>query len=118
MTDKGLVCGLDLNEKVTFPECETCVEATMTNGPMKSRTLVTSVSGTLIYTDVAEIYVMSLGSAKYFVVLIDEASLHVCAAQLKSEGDTAANFEKYVKWMERQTGSRVQRIGLAGERSI
>ncbi len=61
---KGLVRGLDLNEKVTLHECGPCVEATMTNGSMKSRNVVTNIPETVIRTDVAEMKIMSLGWVK------------------------------------------------------
>ncbi len=91
MVEKVLVRGLDLNGKGTLPECRPCLEAAMTNGPMKSRTAVTGTPGTVIFTDVAEMHIMLLGSAKYFVVFMDEASGHLCAVHLKSNGDAASN---------------------------
>ena len=118
MAEKELVLGLHLNEKVALPECGPCVEATMTNGPMKSRNAVTSVPGTVSHTDVPEMDVMSLVSAKYFALFIDEASGHVFETQLKSTGDAASHLVKYVKWVERQTGNRVKRIVLDGKRSV
>ncbi len=114
MAYKDLVHGLDLNKKVKLPECGPCVEAKITNGPMKSSTIVKSVSGTEIHTDVAEMNVMSLGSTKYFVFFIEEASGLVYAADLEPKDDAASQLVKYVKWVERQTSNRVKRIALDG----
>ncbi len=114
MAGIDLARGLELNEKVGLREYGPCVEATMVNGLMKSRTVVTSVPGTVIYTDFAEINVLSLDSAKYYVVIIDEDSVHVCAAHLKSKCDSASYKVKYVKWVERLAGNSVKRIVLDG----
>ncbi len=116
MAEKELVRRLDLNEKVTLPKCGPCAEATMPHGPMKYRTALTSVPGTVIHTDVAEMNVMPLGSANYSIVFIDEASENVCAAHLKSKGAAASHLEKYVNWEERQTGNMVKQVVLDGRK--
>ncbi len=59
MADKQLGRGLDLNRKVALPDCEACVKATMTNGPMNSKTVVTRVPRMIIHTVVAEMNVKS-----------------------------------------------------------
>ena len=86
-------------------ECEPCIAGTIVNGPMKSKTYVTDAPGTVVHSDVAEMNVLSLGSAKYFVTFIDEASGRVRVIHLKSKGDAGDHLRKYVKWVERQTGN-------------
>ncbi len=80
-----------------MPECGPSVEAKITDGPMKYRSVVTSAPGTVIHTECAEVNVMSLGSAKYFVVFIDEASAHACSAHLNSKGYAASHLQEFVK---------------------
>ena len=114
MADKNMVRGLSLQVKKYGKECEACISGTMTNGPMKSKSYVTDVPGTIVHSDVAEMNLMSLGSAKYFVTFVDEASGHVRVMHLKSKGDAGYHLRKYVKWVERQTGNRVKKIVIDG----
>ena len=75
-------------------ECEPCIPGTMVYGPMKPKTYVTDAPGTIVHSDVAAMNVLSLGSAKYFVTFIDEASGPVRVMHLKSKGEAGYHLRK------------------------
>ncbi len=82
----------------------------MVSGEMESRSQLCRTVGEVIHSDVCgPIHTISLGGALYFVTFVDEASGHVTVKFLKSKGEAAAELINYIKWIERQTGNRVNR---------
>lgn len=61
----------------------------MINTPMKSRTHLETRPGAVRHTDVAEMVILSVRGAKYFITSIEEASGQVTTCHMKSKGEAA-----------------------------
>lgn len=49
MAAKNIARGMDMNPRKVGPECERCMEGKMTDGPMRSRTQLVTVPGTVVH---------------------------------------------------------------------
>lgn len=81
---------------------------------MRSLIMLETMLRIVPHTDVVEINVTSECRANHFVTLIDEASWHVSACQLKTKDEAAELVRQYVRWVERHTDGRVKKIVLGG----
>lgn len=80
----------------------------MTNTPMKSQNTLERRPGAVMDTVVAERNVPSVDRAKYFVTFSEEAFGRVSACHMKTKGEPAELLKPHIRWVERQTNSRVK----------
>lgn len=85
----GCVHGLYMTEARSTNSSSPCVEDTMTNTPMHSRTTLKTRPGAVLHPHIAGMNDSSVGRAKYFVMFIDEASAHISAFEMKTKSKSA-----------------------------
>lgn len=107
MADKEVIRDMDMRQLSVLDDCSFCIEKTMNNTPMPSRTYVKARPGAVINNDVAVMNVPSIVGAGYFVTFIDKESGHVKAFHTKSKGETADLLKHHASGLERQSGCRV-----------
>lgn len=63
----------------------------------ESRTFLEKRPGAAVRTDVVEMNVTSAEGARYFVTIIDEASRHPGACQVKKKGEAAELIKRHYR---------------------
>lgn len=97
---KDAVRDMDMCQHSGLDDCSLCIQGTVTNTPMLLRTRVEVRPGAMIDTDVAVINVQSIGGARYFFSLINEASVQVSASDMKSKVEAAELLKRQFSWIE------------------
>lgn len=67
-----------------------------TNTPIKSRTILETRPGAVAHTDVVEMNDTLVAGARHFVTFIDEASGHLGAFHMKTEGQATELIERHI----------------------
>lgn len=84
MTQRDAVFGLEMVEVRSTNNCSPYVEGTMTNTPMRSRTILEARPSAVLHIDDMEMNFPLVGGAKYLVTIIDEASGYVKTCHIKT----------------------------------
>lgn len=96
--------------------CSTCVDGRVPNKAIKSRTTLEMGPDVILLNDVTKMSLPSVGGALCFVTFIDEAPRNVNAFHTKTKSNAAKLLRCQIKWMERQTESKVKKVKLDGGR--
>lgn len=96
--------------------CSPCVEQTIPNITMKSRTTLETGPGALILTNVAGICIASVGRARYFVTLIVKASGNLNAFPMKTKTEAAESLRHLLKRVKKKTENMAKETLLIGGR--
>lgn len=108
--DKGIVTGMDLNEKPKEVDCITCGES-KSEKSMATGSLTKDEKPHVVHMDICgPIRPMTFGKAKYFVAFVLQKSrfAHVCLLQKKSQVNE--KFMEFMAWLERDSEIPVRRI--------
>lgn len=89
--------------------CGPCAGGKMARAPFPKSSNNTSVMD-LLHTDLCGPMETSLGGARYFVTLLDDASGLTVAIPIKSKGQAAVELIPAVRKLERLSGRRARRI--------
>lgn len=92
---------MDLSKPRISKHCSVSIQETMINTEMEYHRHVEMRSGSVIYSDVAEMNVRSLGGEKYFVTFIDEITGFVRDVLMKTSVTGAGLLNKHVMWIKR-----------------
>lgn len=82
MTQSGFVYGLQTVEARSTKICSSHLQGTMTKTPMRSQTTLEARPSAVLHTYIAEINVLSVCGAIFFVIFIDKASRYVKACHM------------------------------------
>lgn len=91
MAQSNAVHRMDMTIPLVTSNCSPCVERTIRNASVKSRTILERWLGAVVHTDVAEVNVTSVERARYFVMFLYEASGHLGACHMITK-------EKPLRW--------------------
>lgn len=112
MAQRSSVHGLEIVEVLSTINFLPCVEGTMANMPMHSRTTLESWPVVVLHTNVAEENVLSVVAAKYFVASINKASWYVRACYVNNKCKASRLLKQHVRYVERQTDCQLKDIVL------
>ena len=122
MSEKGLKVLSDQKlipelTKVSLPFCEHCVTSKQHRLKFSNSTARSKIILELIYSDVWQTPVISLGSARYFVSLIDDYSRRCWVYPIKRKVDVLAVFKIFKARIELESGKRIKclKIDNGGE---
>ncbi|CAG7815565.1 unnamed protein product [Allacma fusca] len=108
--EKGAVEGLKASEVQSAVKCEECQLGKQARKPFPRKTTTRDCkSGEIIHADLAgPMPTPSLGGAKYFLLMKDQASGFRYVNFLKHKNETALLVKHFVIFMETQTGNKVK----------
>lgn len=108
---KNLVVGMKFST-IEGNHCEACCIGKSTKKPCKRlNTRQSSRILDLVHTDLCgPLPVNSIGGARYFITFIDDWSRKTFVYVLKSKEDVPQCVQRYIAYVERQTGKKVRRL--------
>ena len=108
MMRKDAAVGLDVGDTSADFECSSCTEGRMTRLPCPERTNRTTKPGERLSADLADGKSLSLGGARYFMLIKDEATAFRAVYFLKTKDEAADHIRNYVLKVEKQTNNGVK----------
>jgi transposase InsO family protein len=90
--------------------CEGCLHGKMTKRSYRPSPQRKANPLDLIHMDLVELPVLSIGSFKYMLSIIDDHSSYGRDFYLKEKSDTLEKFQQYITWAERQFNTKLKAI--------
>lgn len=110
MQKNEMATGLpNLEEHIT--RCKACLLGKQTRLPFKKSTWRATEKLQLIHTDLCGPQVIpSLNGNRYFIIFIDDYTRMCWIYFMKQKSEVAEVFQKFKKWVENQSGCKIQVI--------
>lgn len=103
-------------KRTELTNCVHSAKGLVTNTPIISHTDVETLLGAVIFTDVNEMNMLSLGQAQYFATVMDQACRRVKAFHMKTKSEASPPLRRHDCWVERQSEGLVKRNVLDGRK--
>ena len=95
----------------TNPVCGSCAREKQSRCVRHTKTVRASKVGELVHSDICGLMsCQSLGRSSYYVSFIDENSGFIKIVPIRNKSEVAAEFRKYLAWLERRAECVVKRL--------